>query len=577
MSAIGYFPGLNTKNNVLTFLEKHAAESPKALILSWAKPESLKAWDRNPATPIEHQSITVEAFNDQIGRVAEGLKRLGLKKGDRAILFLPMSVSLYLAMFALQRIGAIAVFLDSWARRGQLGISAQVVDPVAMISFEKAFDGCQDVPELSSLPIRIVAGPASKNYTARLEDLARTDSHAELVAVESEDTALITFTTGSSGVPKGANRTHRFLAAQHFALDKSIPYQNSDIDLPVFPIFSLNNLAAGVPTVIPALDVGVPSDNDSALLIAQILSAKVNCMTLSPSLLNSLSAFCIEKKLSLPELRRVITGGAPISRDNLVDFTSIAPNAEVWVLYGSTEVEPMADIEAKEMISFKSRSQDDSEWVDPGVNVGRMVEGLQYRFLRINKDPVFVQSAHDWNDLEVAKGEVGELIVAGEHVCRDYYNNSEAFFRAKVRDEAGVVWHRTGDLGFIDGNGYLWIVGRVHNAIHRAGRYAFPVRSEIVMKKLTFVGSCAYLGYPSSTLGEATVCVIVPKNLSDLNDAAEKQRMETEIRRIMAKNEIPVDHVVFRSSVPLDPRHHSKVEYDMLREDLKNNKEIPAV
>src|SRR5690606_1163971 len=113
-------------------------------------------------------------------------------------------------------------------------------------------------------------------------------------------------------------------------------------------------------------------------ILAQIRSCGVNCMTLSPSLLNNFSTYCLQNGQSAPELRRVITGGAPISRDNLIDFKKIAPKSEIWVLYGSTEVEPMADIEAVEVIGFEARAQEDPEWVYDVVKVGCLVEGLEY-------------------------------------------------------------------------------------------------------------------------------------------------------------------------------------------------------
>src|SRR6185503_17258762 len=107
---------------------------------------------------------------------------------------------------------------------------------------------------------------------------------APIEAVASEQTALITFTTGSTGTPKGANRTHRFLSAQHQALRRIIPYEPGDLDLPAFPIFSLNNLASGVSTVVPAINLAAPSPSDSAALCNQIQHGRVTCATLSPSM-----------------------------------------------------------------------------------------------------------------------------------------------------------------------------------------------------------------------------------------------------------------------------------------------------
>ena len=192
------------------------------------------------------------------------------------------------------------------------------------------------------------------------------ENYCPVAPVEKEHTALITFTTGSSGTPKGADRTHRFLAAQHYALNRHLPYVEGDVDLPVFPIFSLNNLAAGVNTVIPAIDVGTPSDRDSLILMAQMKSQNVTCVTLSPGLLNGLSKYCLDNKITLPGLRRIITGGAPVSRDDTKRIKSVCPNAEILILYGSTEVEPMGHISASEMLNLKTRADEDAEWVDEG-------------------------------------------------------------------------------------------------------------------------------------------------------------------------------------------------------------------
>lgn len=558
----GYHDGENQLNNVSSFLTDHVQKNPQKEILTWVGPENLQKWSFDLSDPLPHDSITVGELDGLVGKIGAGLKKTGLKKGDRVIIFVPMSLYLYAAMFAVQKIGAIAVFLDSWARRDQMGLAAEVVDAKMMISVEKAFQYLGQESQIANIPLKVVVGPAEGEYTARLEALMQTPEYTEASEVKREDTALITFTTGSSGTPKGADRTHRFLAAQHYALNRHIPYSEGDADLPVFPIFSLNNLAAGVRTVIPAIDVGVPSEKDALILIAQMKSSNTTSTTLSPSLLRHVYNYCRENNISLDFLKRIVTGGAPVSRDDLIATKEIAPNAEILVLYGSTEVEPMAHIEAKEMISQKM--SDDSEWVDEGVNVGKFDSGLTVKYLKINPDPITISKESDWADLEVPKGSVGEIIVSGEHVCENYYNNTEAFARAKIRDEKNIVWHRTGDLGRKDEHGNLWLVGRVHNAINRDNTYLFPVRAEIILKKLPFVEKAAFLGMPDPVLGEKTFAVYTTKDESN-------EEQIKEIQRIMDKNKVLVDKIVCTDDIPMDPRHHSKVEYGILREKLKEN------
>lgn len=559
---IGYFPGADRRNNVLSYMESHIQKFPDKVALKWANAAALKAWDGNHSTAILHDQITFKQFAQRIDSFSEGLKEIGIGKGDRVIVFLPMSLDMYTAMFAVQKVGAIAVFLDSWARSHHLGASAECVGPKAMISFDKAFELVEKVSEFDSMKIRILYGPGTRG-THLFPELMRTPKN-ETCAVESEFSGLVTFTTGSTGKPKGANRTHRFLSAQHQALNHVIPYEPTDLDLPAFPIFSLNNLAAGVTTVLPALDLAAPSPNDPALLASQILNGAINCATLSPSMLVGLSNYCKTKNIKLSQLKRVVTGGAPISKDDVSLFYEIAPQSELWILYGSTEAEPMAHIEGRQML--KREKEQDPETVENGVNVGEISEDVQYKFIKIIDGPIELKS-QKWSDIEVAKGAVGEFIVTGDHVCRDYFNNEEAFKAVKILDSENRVWHRTGDLAYLDAGKDLWLVGRVNNAIDRNGEYFFPVQAEVLLKRFDFSGRAAFLGLPDGQMKNKTCAVVQLKEGLDAK-TFDFAKAKKEIQRIFAKNKIPVDVIHFVKSIPMDPRHHSKVEYGVLRQTL---------
>jgi acyl-CoA synthetase (AMP-forming)/AMP-acid ligase II len=560
-SDIGYRPGKVARNNVISYVGEHLENFPDRVAIRWVERDVSAAFDGDHTKPFPTGEITYGQLEQLIFQAAKGLQDLGIREGDRVIIFLPMGVGLYACMFAVQTLGAIAVFLDSWARAKHLGASAECVAPKAMISFKQAFELIEGVPGFESLEVRVIAGDTGGvEFDARVEELVFTQGRAEICPVESEHTALITFTTGSSGKPKGANRTHRFLSAQHGALKQVIPYTPDDIDLPAFPIFSLNNLASGVTTIIPAVNLAQPSPKDPAALTCQIVHGGITCATLSPSMLVGVAAYCAEKGEALPGLRRVVTGGAPISKDNVRDFRAIAPNAEVWVLYGSTEVEPMAHIEAGEMLGLES--DPDPEIVEEGVNVGHVDPSLDYKFIKIVRGPVDLNE-RSWDELEVPRGGVGEFIVTGDHVCRDYYNNPEAFRKSKIRGLDGRVWHRTGDLARLDEQGYLWMVGRIHNVIERGDRYCFPVRAEVILHAIDGVKRGAFLGMPDDELGERTAVAI-----QRAEGAPAEAAMCAEVLRRFAKNDIPVDALYFVDDIPMDPRHHSKVEYGALRQRI---------
>jgi acyl-CoA synthetase (AMP-forming)/AMP-acid ligase II len=550
--------------NVVSLLHRHALKHPKRLAFKWG----------------ETESISYNDFSEKIFSIASNFKKLGIKKGDRILIFIPLSLDLYLCMFALQHIGAIAVFLDSWARRDQLSICANIVSPKAMISFDKAFKLCEEIPELENISTKIVIDHSNKKNLINFKSMIKSKESCPIQEVLLEDTALITFTTGSSGKPKGANRTHGFLLAQHNALKEVILYNGNETDLPIFPIFALNNLASGITTLLPDIDLASPTDNDGEILATQISSHKTESCTLSPSLFIKIADYCNKNQLTLPSLKRVVTGGAPISEDNVKQFKILAPDAEILILYGSTEVEPIAHIEANEMLAslmrassmlalpMRALSMRANTGKKEGVNVGHISKDLEYKFIKITKDPIQL-SELGFDEWEVKKGQIGELIVSGLHVCENYYNDEDAFKRAKIRDKTGKIWHRTGDLCFIDSQKFLWFVGRVHNVIERSGQFLFPVQAELLLKQLPFVRQAAFLGLKDKILGQKTFAVISLKPNFEDNESEDKSYVE-KIIKILKENKIPIDQVKIIDEIPMDPRHHSKVEYSKLKEILNN-------
>lgn len=548
----GFFDGIDNKNNVVTLIKNHSETRPESIALQWPVNNNTIKWDGRIIENIQHNKINYKDFFDIISRTASGLLETGINHKDCVILFLPMSLYLYQVMAAIMMIGGRCVFLDSWARREQLGISASIVKPKAMISFEKAFEFCKGVPELENIPVKIIVGPRKNKYNAEIEELQKKNKLDTIKAVESEETALITFTTGSSGVPKGADRTHQFLSSQHLALKECLPYNNNDIDLPAFPIFSLNNLASGVNTVIPIIDIANPTDRDPIMIASQIASTGINCATLSPSMITNIAKYFDKAKIQLRNIKRIITGGAPLSNDILELFKKSVPGSEIWVLYGSTEVEPIAHIEVNEILSTK-KSKSIS-----GVKVGKIVEGLEYKLIKINKNPVQL-TGDNWKDKVVINDEAGELIVAGLHVCKSYYNDKTAVERAKIIESNGKVWHRTGDIAVIDDEENIWLVARVHNIIIRNNIPLFPVNAEIILKKNIHVTQAAYIGIPDDKLGEKTYAlVVIEKNSNEI-------KVLDEISKLLKSNGIIYDYLGAIENIPLDPRHHSKVEYDVLR------------
>ena len=538
------------ENNVSSLVEKNGALYPDKTAVKWVSSETCKNW--RDYLPIPHESITYKAFAERSARLARGLKNAGIGKGDRVIILLPISLELYLALGALMRIGATAVFLDVGAKE-QLDASAHQTEPKALIGAETIF---ATVPMLNAIPLKIVVGPHSAKCCVEFSILRETEDDTPIEPVFPDAPALITYTTGSSGVPKGIVRTHAFLVAQHNALTQCIPYLETDIDLPTFPIFLLNNLACGIASVLPAINLAVPSERDAPMLTGQMRSEEVTCCTFAPGLLARVTEYCQRHRIELPHLRRVVTGGAPTDKDIVRMLKTVAPQAAVFVIYGSTEAEPISLIEADELLRDTS--------VGKGVNVGTIVRELKYKFIKIHRGDIELDD-QGWQKWMIPEGELGELVVSGPHVCQDYYKNPAAFKRNKIKDAHGRVWHRTGDVGLLDESNRLWIAGRVHNVILREKTYLFPLHAETLLKTLGFVNQAAYVGIDDETLGERT-CVTI--SLRRGFGVENPMHYLGQIHALFKMHELPVDEIRIFDDIPMDSRHHSKVDYGKLKKML---------
>jgi len=546
---IGYYKNKSIKNNVCYFLEQKAHNKPNKIAFYYSS--------NNETRELKYKKITYQKINDKAATLASGLNKKGVFENDRMLILLPISVELYIIIAALQRINAIPVFIESIESINYLQSIIKNCSPKGIFSTHETLIKLDNLFESFKIYLKISTDTKvqNNNKILFLNELLNSNK-IPIKPVYGNSTALITYTTGSTGIPKGANRTHKFLASQHYVLHKLFPYKNKDIDLPVFPVFTLNNIASGITTVIPkAIDqLNIYSPKK---IIEQIKKFNVTNMTLSPSSFKTLATYCINNKISLKNITRVLTGGAPISEDDIKKFQFFLPNSKNYILYGSTEVEPISFIEAGKMIKIKPSTKINTTQV--GVNVGKIDKNLKYKLIKIN----FKNNSSSTiiKKIELKKGLIGEIIVSGKHVCNDYYNNKIAFKQTKIIDQSGIIWHRTGDLGRIDNSGYLWIVGRINNIVKYKNTYYFPVRPEILLKNMPDVTNAAYLNLQKNNQNYI-LSVITISNNKNINKIKQK------IILIFNKNKIPLDKIIITDDIPMDLRHHSKVNYQKLRDKL---------
>jgi olefin beta-lactone synthetase len=494
--------------------------------------ETVMAYPERIALIDGDRQVTFTQFQRDVNATAAMLHRKGLKNGDRIMVFVPMSIDLYRVVLAIFKIGATAVFLDEWVNKSRLEACCRIADCKGFVGSWKVRALALFSPEMRKIPVWM-----GLRFPPNLfpEEIAFTDRR--------DDTALITFTTGSTSVPKAAVRTHALLHEQLKALTRIIKPAGGEISMPVLPIVLLINLAQGVTSVIVRLKSGKISSVQTKKLAEQITKHKVTTLIASPFIVKQLAIF--QQNRPSP-LIKIFTGGAPVFPQEAKMYVTAFPTADIRIVYGSTEAEPIADIDAKEL-----SAQHQCEMIN-GLDVGRPDPNVEIRIIKITDEPISPPSAETLDQYAMAPGEIGEIIVSGPHVLREYVANEAAIRRNKIF-MGDQCWHRTGDSGFLDANGHLRLTGRCNALILYHDKIIAPFMYEGFFQTISGVELATVLPY-----GRGLAFII------ELNDLTQQKRVRDAIEMKIEES----GEIIFLKKIPRDPRHHSKIDYGQLKQTL---------
>lgn len=446
--------------NVASHLEAMARAHPEkdAIVLSKRRGGKLVY------SPWSFRDLEAEA-----SRFAHGLERAGIRRGTRTALLVPPGREFFALVFALFKVGAVTVLIDPGVGKKNLLRCLAEVEPEALIAIPRAHAARVLLRALPSVKVNVTAGRRWFWGGHTLDALRVEAGPYPTVAARADETAAILFTTGSTGVPKGAVYTHGVFDAQVRALRELYRFAPDEIDLPTFPLFALFDPALGMTAVIADMDFTRPGFVERANIIDAIRERGVTSMFGSPALLR-----CVAGDEKLPSLRRVISAGAPADAAVLERFQRMLEGpAEIHTPYGATEALPVATIGSREILSETRAATERGQ----GTCVGRPAGEIEVRIIAIRDDAIPRWS----DDLAVARGEVGEIVVRGPVVTRSYFARPEQTALAKIAD-GDTFWHRMGDLGRLDAKGRLWFYGRKSQRVVTETRTYFTEPCEAIFR-----------------------------------------------------------------------------------------------
>jgi acyl-CoA synthetase (AMP-forming)/AMP-acid ligase II len=505
---------------------------------AFTRPDAAAILDRHGGSD---RTTTFAQLERGSSQAATLLWQAGLRPGDAVLVLHPMSAELYVALLALFRLGMIAVFLDPSAGKDYMERCCALQRPRGLIADVKAHLLRLWSPALRHVPLKFVIGlpvPGAIGWSR----LKRLPPHAEVHAGPSETPALLTFTSGSTGQPKAVVRTHGFLLAQHRALEESLELQAGDVDLTTLPIVLLANLASGVTSLVPDADLRTPGAIVPGPVVAQVQRHEAVSSTASPAFFECLARHCVERGLSLPTFRKLYSGGAPVFPRLLDQVQAMAPGANVVAVYGSTEAEPIAHVARREI-----RPEDLQAMLDGrGLLAGRPVETIRLRILPDEWGrPVGPWTAAEFDAACLPAGQPGEIVVSGEHVLPGYLHgdgDEDTKFRVD-----GVVWHRTGDAGYVDPQGRAWLLGRCAARIQDEHGELYPFAAEAAAYQEPRIRRAAMVG----RAGRRVLAV-------EFYDDRDPPGLDC-LRDRLAWTHL--DEVRVCARIPVDKRHNAKIDY----------------
>jgi acyl-CoA synthetase (AMP-forming)/AMP-acid ligase II len=496
------------------------------------------------------RTLTFAELMNKAAEVASLLHSQGLQAGDGVVIFHRMSPELYIFLLALFRLGAVGLFMDPSAGREHIERCCRMFPPKAFFGSPRAHILRLLSPEIRRLSLYFASSwvPGSVDIFSR----GSRNGNNAAAGIDEQSAALVTFTSGSTGAPKPAVRTHGFLRAQHKAIEETLHPTPGAVDLTTLPIFVLANLASGVTCLLPDADMRHPGSCDPRPVIDQIEKHQVSSTAASPAFIERLADECIRTSRSLPSLRQVFVGGGPVFPHVLRRAQQVFPNATISAVYGSTEAEPMAEV------SVDCISDEDFSHMKNGGGLlaGEPVSSIELRIIRDQwGTPIGRITAAEFAEMTLAPNEPGEIVVSGEHVLGGYPHGAgddETKFNVDT-----ARWHRTGDLGSFDSAGRLWLLGRCSAKIEDRRGTVYPFTVECAVRHDPKIECAALVAFRG-----LRVLVVQAKNPRPLDSDTFEMRLPW----------AGIDRLIAVKYIPTDKRHNAKIDYAQLDSLLQRSR-----
>lgn len=543
--------------NIADRIRKQAEARPHAVAV--VEPRQVNGDGRR-----SYAHLTFAQLEETIDTYARGLVALGVRPGMRALLMVKPSLEFFGLTFALFRVGAVPVLLDpAMGKHNVLGAIAEV-EPEAFIAIPKGHAARLLYGRaFQAVKINVTVGaklPLGLGGSSLLELVAagRGAGPFKTAPTKAQDLAAILFTSGSTGAPKGVLYTHAIFDAQVRIFEEDFKIEPGEVDLSAFPLFSLFSAALGAKVIIPDMDATKPAQVDAAKIVEAIQDHGVTYAFGSPAFWNRVAAHAEAEDLHFSSLRRVLMAGAPAPPALLERLARRVPlSADVYTPYGATECLPISLPSARTLLGdTTSRTI-----AGAGTCVGRPIPGSEVRIIAIDDGEM-----NTFADAQIlGPNQVGEIVVTSAVTTPGYFRRPADDRKHKLRD-GERIWHRMGDVGYLDEQGQLWFCGRKSHRVETAAGPLYTEQVEPVFNTHPRVYRSALVGRGERG-AETPVLVVECRPEERVRGSEDQAALKKELLSIGARHPhtARVVEIHFHDALPVDARHNAKIRREELR------------
>jgi long-chain acyl-CoA synthetase len=426
-----------------------------------------------PAVRLGGQTLTYADLDDRSGRLATLLREHGMERGDRVGVMLPNVLEFPVVYYGVLRAGGIAVPMNVLLKRREIGFYLEDSGAKILLAWHGFLDEARAGAADAGTEL---IGVEPEAFAATLDAL---EPSPEVVGTDEEDTAVILYTSGTTGKPKGAELSHRNLDQNSEIISRTtLLIDAGDVVLGALPLFHTfgQTVAMNASMRVGACLTLVPKF-DPGEALATIERDGVSHFYGVPTMYGALLHHPEREKFDTSTLRLCKTGGASMPVEVLHGFEE-AFGTELIEGYGLSETSPVASSGHPKQVR------------KPG-SIGTPIERVEMRIV-------------DEDDREVPRGEVGEIVIRGHNIMKGYWGRPDATAEA-IRDG----WFHSGDLGREDEDGFFFVVDRKKDMIIRGGYNVYPREVEELLYEHPAIREAAVLGVPHPEWGEEVGAAIV--------------------------------------------------------------------